>query len=40
MSDNIDELRDNLFSMIDMVQPMEDHNWRNGGYYEHDINCN
>jgi acyl transferase domain-containing protein len=31
MSDNIDELRENLFSMADLLQPMEDHNWRNGG---------
>jgi acyl transferase domain-containing protein len=31
MSDNVDELRDNLFSMADLVQPMEDHKWINGG---------
>ncbi|XP_033608867.1 fatty acid synthase [Cryptotermes secundus] len=30
MSDNIDELRENLFSMADLVQPMEDHKWTNG----------
>jgi len=32
MSDNIEELKENLFSMTDMVQSMEDHNWKNGGY--------
>lgn len=32
MSDNIDELRENLFSMADLVQPMEDHKWTNGGF--------
>jgi hypothetical protein len=32
MSDNIDELRENLFSMADLVQPMEDHKWINGGF--------
>ena len=32
MSDNIDELKENLFSMTDMVQPMEDPKWKNGGY--------
>jgi len=32
MSDNIEELKENLFSMRDMVQPMEDHNWKNGRY--------
>jgi acyl transferase domain-containing protein len=31
MSDNIDELKENLFSMADLVQPMEDHKWKNGG---------
>jgi len=32
MSDNIEVLKEHLFSMTDMVQPMEDHNWKNGGY--------
>lgn len=30
MSDNIDELRENLFSMADLVQPMKDNKWKNG----------
>jgi acyl transferase domain-containing protein len=33
MSDNIDELRENLFSIADLVQPMEDHKWKNGGCF-------
>jgi acyl transferase domain-containing protein len=33
MSDNIDELRENLFSMADLVQPMENNKWKNGGCF-------
>ena len=32
MSDNTEVLKEHLFSMTDMVQPIEDHNWKNGGY--------
>ena len=33
MSDNLDELSDNLFSMTDLVEEMNEPSWKNSKFY-------